>query len=591
MIHWGGTRGVGWLLGLVMLSSLLPRPSLDLRASESVDIPEKTGYFDGRFWRIGVRPNGQSQLAVDALGRLYVSGSDLGTTAWVFPDIARWDGRRWEALATNATRVNALLPLGSDLVVAGRFTDIDGLPLNRIARFDGSGWHPMGDGLGGLNAEVLALAAADGQFYAGGRFTNASPLSLANIARWDIASETWHALGDGLPGEVRAIAASENGLFAGAGEQVHRWTGSAWELLGTFGGQAGSTAQILALQWRDDALYVGGFFASVDALEASVVVRWRNGRWERPGLKPIDGMATGMTWVENRLWLAGRFQLPDQPAVSSVKVVSLTGDAWQVELEVNSRFVAQALCHRGPEVFVLDMPTLKEATYGSDLVLWHRHDNRWTPVKGGLAPVPDTTGVALSPDGVAVGGVGGSCPMQYDGSEFRHTSGGRGTVGVPIQIGRALPGSARQAYAAGSVPVNDHPVFVARLEGDLWQPVTTPSPLPTIVHVAPGENRLAVAGYRTPSSGGEVWEWTGTAWKPLGDRFEPAPATGSGTNPSRIQSLAWHEGRLYAGCIASTMGGQVYSNLVVWDGARWQPSVLQPNKGIHSSLSPSLPRT
>ncbi|MBX3733956.1 MAG: hypothetical protein KF791_15375 [Verrucomicrobiae bacterium] len=254
-------------------------------------------------------------------------------------------------------------------------------------------------------------------------------------------------------------------------------------------------------------------------------------------------------------------------------MASLAGEAWQVELEVNSRFAAQALCHRGAEVFVLDMPTLREATFQADLVIWHRHDNRWTPVNGGLAPVPETTGVAVSPDGVAVGGVGGTCPMQYDGSAFLHTSGGPGTFGVPIQIGRSLPGSARQAYAAGSVQIQDRPVFVARLEGDLWETVTSPSPLPTIVHIAPGEKGLAVAGYRTPSGGGEIWEWTGIAWQPVGDPFEPAPPTGGGSNPSRIEALAWHEGRLYAGCAASTIGGQVRSNLVVWDGAQWQSPV------------------
>ena len=81
------------------------------------------------------------------------------------------------------------LAVASDgtLYAGGFFTTAGGVPANRVARWDGSSWAPLGSGIssGGMYYWVGALAVgSDGTLYAGGGFTTAGGVSANNIARW-----------------------------------------------------------------------------------------------------------------------------------------------------------------------------------------------------------------------------------------------------------------------------------------------------------------------------------------------------------------------------------------------------------------------
>ncbi|MCW5556650.1 MAG: hypothetical protein KIT22_02210 [Verrucomicrobiae bacterium] len=271
--------------------------------------PSETGYFDGRLWRLGVRPNGRTTLSLDEEGRLYVTGLDLGTTAYVFPQMARWDGRRWEVLVTNGGPIEILVPLGGQMFAGGSFTQINGQRLTGVARWDGTEWHPLGDGVGTRPGAVRVMAGHSNSLYVAGFFTNAGPLSVTNIVRWDLTAETWNPMGAGLPEPVSAVTASDAGVFAGSGDRVLRWTGSDWETLGTLGARGIIPAQVLGLRWQEDALYLAGTFGSVNGQELTVVARWREGQWEPVTHDPIEGMSTAVGFANGRLFLTGAMRL------------------------------------------------------------------------------------------------------------------------------------------------------------------------------------------------------------------------------------------------------------------------------------------
>lgn len=71
---------------------------------------------------------------------------------------------------------------GTDLYAGGFFTEAGGSPTNRIAKWDGVSWYPLGDG---INNEVNAIAVSGNDVYAGGIFNLAGGTNVNGLARWD----------------------------------------------------------------------------------------------------------------------------------------------------------------------------------------------------------------------------------------------------------------------------------------------------------------------------------------------------------------------------------------------------------------------
>ncbi|MFZ4767642.1 MAG: hypothetical protein ACOYMN_22060, partial [Roseimicrobium sp.] len=112
-------------------------------------------------------------MATDAAGHIYAGGSALPG------GIAKWDGTSWKALGegVNGT-VQALALHGNDLYVGGgsswysggtAITMAGGIPVKGIAKYNvlTGAWSALGAGVDG---SVNALAFRDGELYAGGDF-------------------------------------------------------------------------------------------------------------------------------------------------------------------------------------------------------------------------------------------------------------------------------------------------------------------------------------------------------------------------------------------------------------------------------------
>lgn len=119
---------------------------------------------------------------------------------------------------------------GGNIFVGGRFTSVDNVATNHIARFDVATetWSALeGNGLkefGGPELTVEAMVISGNSLFVAGRFSQTSDgtiTGLTNIARYDIAAKTWSPLaGNGLHyslnnGRVKTLAISGNSLFAG----------------------------------------------------------------------------------------------------------------------------------------------------------------------------------------------------------------------------------------------------------------------------------------------------------------------------------------------------------------------------------------
>jgi len=92
--------------------------------------------------------------------------------------------------------VRALAIIGSDLYAGGEFTVAGAAAAQRVARWDGATWYPLG---GGVDANVNALAVVGTDLYAGGAFAKAGAVTASRVAKWD--GSTWSALGSGADGK------------------------------------------------------------------------------------------------------------------------------------------------------------------------------------------------------------------------------------------------------------------------------------------------------------------------------------------------------------------------------------------------------
>lgn len=135
-------------------------------------------------------------------------------------NIAIYDGTDWQPMGGGVnSNVNAIVVVGTNVYAGGRFSSASGVPASRIARWNGSSWSPLGDGvLGSGNFSVSSLAVAGGGLYASGNFTNAGSVSVSRVARW--GGSSWSALGSGLTRvsgsvTVNVLGARGNDLFAG----------------------------------------------------------------------------------------------------------------------------------------------------------------------------------------------------------------------------------------------------------------------------------------------------------------------------------------------------------------------------------------
>lgn len=72
-------------------------------------------------------------------------------------------------------------------------------------------WSALGDGVDG---DVNAIAVCGDYVYVGGSFSHAGGVSANNIARWNTTTNTWSAIGVGVNGSVYAITIDQSG-YAG----------------------------------------------------------------------------------------------------------------------------------------------------------------------------------------------------------------------------------------------------------------------------------------------------------------------------------------------------------------------------------------
>ncbi|HWL93036.1 MAG TPA: hypothetical protein VNT79_05845 [Phycisphaerae bacterium] len=521
--------------------------------------------------------NGPQPEIVALAGGFQAAGNHLTS------GLAAWDGHEWSALGQTGDtsgQIRKLAIYNGDLIAAGSFTKIGGVDAANIARFDGSTWHPLGNGLNhvvrtiavyngelfaggfftdaggptgdylarwngsswqpvglGVNNVVSALTVHDGDLIVGGVFSTAGGAGADCIARWNGVTETWQAMEDAFDlFAVEHLTVYDGEIIAGASiydwstgimEYIGRWDGSSWQML-----DEGLSDHPTAFAEFNGDLIVGGLFTNASGVSALRIARWDGFNWSSVGfgMRAVGALAV----FGSELIVAGAGTQPSGLMSSLVL-----------------RWDGSTVAYMGGG---MDAIAYNFATYDGELIAggWFGHvgeivasgiaargEDGWhllgeSGISGGDGYVWDmevydgsllVTGSFTSIDGVGANGV-----ARWDGESWQPF--GDAPVGKWLVQDGTL-------FASGVFGTNQN---VARWnpEFEFWEPLGSFPPNSGVACLAMFNGDLIAAGIGGTGVNESVWRWDFDApgtWHPVGQHLGYAT----------VMTLAEYNGELFAG--------------------------------------------
>lgn len=191
--------------------------------------------------------------------------------------VAAWDGSTWSCLSGGVGIVaRAGCVWDGKLVVVGDFwNNFQPCPgCNGVAVWDGTTWSALDQG---FNNDVLTCTVHDGELYIGGDFTAANGVPINRVAKWDTLTNSFVSVGNvtAMDNDVRCMVSYDGQLWVGGDfnnvdgcspcDGLVKWddVNQVWE-----GGNSGvdlvggvnETVRVLFVNPGDGNLYMGGHF-------------------------------------------------------------------------------------------------------------------------------------------------------------------------------------------------------------------------------------------------------------------------------------------------------------------------------------------
>lgn len=384
--------------------------------------------------------------------RLVASGQITFVGDNVVSGCASWDGTQWSALTDHlegrARRIEVIDPDSAgprhaDIVIAGQFRELAGHRVSGIARWDGSAWHPMGEGVlpeGAGTPEVSALESHDPD--------GAGPLDAAPV-----------------------VAISSTRV-------VKRWSGTAWDTIGQI--PDGSFIDLVSyrpFEGAPEILVACGTFTAIDGVAVNGVAGWANGSWSGLG----SGVGPWVTALVNYdedgsgpgeavLVAAGSFTTLGD-GTPAARFAAWDGDHWTAfgnSSNPTFQFNILAVLDDG-----IDPPVLLAARRLSTLISkWT--NGEWTPLP---SPFPTLGGVAVFDEDGSGPGRASFFASGFDATDqtppfpsVKRLDGDQWTV---VQGGNISPGVGELAVYDPDGPHGEPPLLVGVSDGYLYYPSST----------------------------------------------------------------------------------------------------------------------
>ncbi|HQQ63603.1 MAG TPA: thrombospondin type 3 repeat-containing protein, partial [Pseudomonadales bacterium] len=439
-------------------------------------------------------------------------------------------------------------------------------------------WVSMG-AFAGTDGTVNAIAVSGSNVYVGGVFSNAGSTPAVNIAKWN--GSTWSALGNGLNGgSVLALAVDGSGnIYAGgdfygangvsATNALAKWNGTVWSALGT---GLNSSAIVRALSVDSSGnLYVGGVFNMAGGVAANCFAKWNGTVWSVPAVGISGGQVYALvTDTSGNVYAGGSFTSAGGVA-NTAYIAKWNGTAFSaLSTGMSAAVMALAIDSSGNLYAGGDFATAG-GNFANRLSKWN--GSSWSALGAGANTM--VRAIAVNSWGGVI--VGGDFTNVYDGSgnaiaNTNHIAYWNGTAWSALGTGSnnnvyAIGNDSNNNIIAGGLftVIGGQTVgYVSKWDGTGWTRWGGSGISGGAVNaVAISGSNVYVGGSFTSASGvantAYLAKWDGANWA----------AVGTGVNGQVLALAVDGSGNLYAGGDFANAGGNFANRVAKWNGTAW----------------------
>ncbi len=207
-----------------------------------------------------------------------------------YPYIFKWNGITLDSFAVINASPYAMLQYENDLVVSGGFTMVDNVPVNCIARWDGTNWSDLG--FGNFYFGVRKMIAYHGDLYAIGMSNTDYKyyvFRLVNNNTWQIVGQSFSGAGNGLITDVciyndelyvcGQFSTSTNPPSGGNSIAKLDTISDTWTNVGGGLTATSNIPSIGQMVVHNGGLYVSGWPEFAGGVNAPYIARWDGTQW------------------------------------------------------------------------------------------------------------------------------------------------------------------------------------------------------------------------------------------------------------------------------------------------------------------------
>jgi hypothetical protein len=313
------------------------------------------------------------------------------------------------------------------LYAGGYFNEIGETAANGIARWDGSRWQSLGQGVG-QHGTVEYLAAHRNDVYVTGKFHQAGPQQVFERAHWNGAN--WSTLGtEPMHSRNNPIAVADSGVYSamlidgpwGDHVAVVKWDGARWVAVTTQITWSVDWAMINALIIDGTNIYAGGVFESAGSTKVNNVAVWNGTRWSALD-GGLNGIVYDMALSGNNLYVGGEFTQAGD--IAARYIARWDGSQWSA-LGAGAENPVTAVAATGDTAYAVTFSHVAGNDYDQRILKWD--GAQWSSLGLGIPAHPDheyvapIADLAISPSSGRIY-VGGGFNRVIDGTTAHPTN-------------------------------------------------------------------------------------------------------------------------------------------------------------------------